>query len=235
MKLILKYVIKGLLGLLLLATVAYGILWLNSPVSLKPGNIKPITIKEAPTFGLWMYTGDKTIACWLGEKYQGKELQEPINIIIIDELSRSEKEAENHLKVACEQAGYANRGGHSDGYLGLINGVYYRQLPKEPRHAYSNAPFIVPNNHGRIFGPVLFHDKYYFTAAFSREDIAPLQKVKHGFVSFNEARDDFAVRMDRSTPYRIGGKLKLDNRFPPDNSLITGDRIAIVLLRRGEE
>ncbi|MDD5069037.1 MAG: hypothetical protein PHN89_05595, partial [Candidatus Pacebacteria bacterium] len=49
--------------------------------------------------------------------------------------------------------------------------VYYPQLPPERHHAFSNEIAEIDNNHGRIFGPYRYREKYVYVAAFSRENI----------------------------------------------------------------
>lgn len=170
-------------------------------------------------------------AHWLGAKYLGKTLQEPINIVIVDALSKTEDEAKNKLLSACEKAGFPLRMGHSSGYFTTIDGKTISQFDPKPTHAFSDAPFELNNNHGRIFGPFSFKGKLYFVAAFSRENVAPLKKVKHQYNSFNYARDRFAEALDEKTSYQKIRFVNLENAILQSNELTTGDHdgIAVVL------
>jgi hypothetical protein len=86
------------------------------------------------------------------------------------------------------------------------------------------------NNHGRVFGPYITLGKAIFTAAFSREEIDPLEKVKHGYNSFNRARDSFAEAMDRHTCFKIKKFINLENVFIADPNITTGDHDGIAVL-----
>ena len=46
-----------------------------------------------PFIGKWMYTSDFSRAHWLGVLWEKKALYEPINIIILDSLSKTPEEA----------------------------------------------------------------------------------------------------------------------------------------------
>jgi len=165
--------------------------------------INDISSVPSLAIGKWMLAPDKLPARWLDAKYYGKSLREPINIIIVDERTSDLNEAKKNLYGACKSAGFEARMGHSSGYSAFIAGSLHPQLPSEHNHAFSNEPFELNNNHGRVFGPYLAPGKAIFTAAFSREEINPLEKVKHGYHSFNRARDGFAGEMDRHTCFKI--------------------------------
>ena len=60
-----------------------------------------VVLPGMPTLGKWMIAPEGTIAHWLGSKYQGKELQEPIYVILIDEAAQSAEEAETRLLSSC--------------------------------------------------------------------------------------------------------------------------------------
>lgn len=180
--------------------------------------------------GKWMIAPDRRPARWLDEKYFGKSLREPINIIIVDERTSDFNEARNNLYGACKSAGFEARTGHSGGYSAFIAGVLYSQFPSEKNHAFSNAPFELNNNHGRVFGPHPASGKTIFTASFSREEIDPLEKVKHGYNSFNRARDGFAGEMDRQTCFKIKRFVNLENVLIADPQITTGDHDGIAVL-----
>lgn len=176
-----------------------------------------------PALGKWMLTGQGLPSDWLGETYQGKVLREPINIIIIDESAVSREEAIARLLAAAARAGYPVRLGHSAGYQAMIGGQLYAQLPKGWDDAFSNKVFELSNDHGRIFGPHRLEQSYLFTGAFSRERVDLFRWPGHRYASFNQARDDFAQKMDRGAVYRAAGSVQLDNDLPDDPRLTTGD------------
>ncbi len=182
--------------------------------------VKP---EDLPALGKWMFDHDQNPASWLGEKYQGKALREPINVVIVDKFADSDYKAKQKLVLNFARAGYRSREGHSGGYRGYIAGHLFGQLPAEDGRAFSNALYLLNNNHGRIFGPHFEKNKYYFIGAFSREIVAPLKKVKHQYGSFIRARDDFANKMDKKTVYKIIGYANMNNKIGNDPALTTGD------------
>ncbi|HTY13909.1 MAG TPA: hypothetical protein VMD02_06995 [Candidatus Omnitrophota bacterium] len=179
--------------------------------------------ENLPAMGKWMLDRDLNPASWLGVKYKGRSLREPINVVIVDKFSDSDYRARQKLVLNCARAGYKSRIGHSGGYKGYIGGRVFDQIPSESGHAFSNAPFVINNNHGRIFGPYFERGKYYFIASFSRETVAPLSKIKHQYGSFNRARDNFAASMEKRTVYKIIGYANMNNRIVNDGALTTGD------------
>jgi hypothetical protein len=188
-----------------------------------PGPADIASPEGLPPVGKWMYQTDMQRAHWLGVKWEGKNLIEPINIILIDEISGSADQAKKRLRENLEKAGYSDRRGHSSGYLGYIDGTFYPQIPEEKDHAFSNRIAGLNNNHGRIFGPCFSNGRYYFTAALSREVVAPFAKVKHHYGSFSKARDEFAESLDRKSDYKIAGTVNLDNLIVGNSESTTGD------------
>lgn len=177
-----------------------------------------------PVLGKWMVTGQGTIAHWLGEVFRGKQLREPINVIIVDEAAGNAAEARRRLIAAASAAGYPIRFGHSDGYRAYIGDEFYQQLPRGDDDAFSNDIFFeLANNHGRLFGRYKAGGAYVFTGAFSREAIRPFSDPAHGFVSFNRARDAFSQSLDKKTAFKIRGFVHLDNVIDRDAELTTGD------------
>jgi len=170
-------------------------------------------------------------AHWLGELYRGRHLREPINIVIVDTAAPSAAEARKHLVQNFAAVGYLIREGHSTGYHGYIDGVVYEQTPEGKEQAFSNEPFETRNNHGRMFGPHPYGRAWLFIGAFSRERMDLLDKVKHCYVSFNQARDDLSQRLDLKTDYRIKAFLDLDNALIDDPACTSGDhdRMAVLL------
>jgi len=169
-------------------------------------------------------------AHWLGESYRGRHLREPINIVIIDTAAQSATEARNRLVQNFAAAGYLVRERHSTGYHGYIDGVVYDQIPDGKEQAFSNEPSEMHNNHGRMFGPHPYRGAWLFIGAFSRERADVLDRVKHRYVSFNQARDDLSQRLDMKTDYRINAFLDLDNTLIGDPMFTAGDHDGIAVL-----
>jgi hypothetical protein len=186
----------------------------GDPAGYQPVN--QISLPGMPIIGKWMIEPKGTIAHWLGYKYQGKSLQEPINIIIIDGIAKSPEEAEARLLSSCSSAGYDNRLNHSTGYSGFIGKKLYGQFPQEENRAFSNTFFWVANNHGRVFGPHYFEGRYYFIAAFSREGLDMNTEVKHVYESFVVARDDFAKNLSTLSDYQLIETVDMKNGIPAD-------------------
>jgi hypothetical protein len=188
-----------------------------------------------PEIGKWMLTHRGTAADWLGQIYDGKNLREPINVIIVDEAATGVEDAKARLLVAAAQAGYPIRFGHSTGYQGYIGGRPYAQLPQGRDDAFSNDIFEVNNNHGRIFGPHLAGQAYVFTGAFSREEVDPFRSPGHRYASFNRARDDFTQNLHHRTQYKVSGFVNLDSALVADPKVTTGDHDGIAVLLRATE
>ena len=184
--------------------------------------------RDAPPLYPWLLKPDSTRADWLGIKYENKTLHEPINVIIGDGFSGSREEAEAKLMRACIEADYLDRYGHSSDYLAYVDGNFEGQYPKVKKHSFSDKIFIETNNHGRIFGPVTYRGKYWFVAAFSREKVH-IKPVGHYYVSFNQARDNFAWKLDRGTYYRVRKFVNLDNVIVNSLAESSGDHDGIAV------
>jgi len=195
-------------------------------------DIDVATPEGLPAIGRWMLTAQSVPSDWLGEIYEGRNLREPINVIIVDEGASSVDDAKARLLAAAARAGYPIRFGHSTGYQGFIGGQLYAQLPQGRDDAFSNDIFEVSNNHGRIFGPHQFGQGYLFAGAFSREEIDPLRDPPHSYGSFNRARDDFTQRLDRSTDFKVSRFVDLGNALIGDPKLTTGDHDGIAVVVR---
>jgi hypothetical protein len=202
-----------------------------SPLLSPADTIQPVGF---PILGKWMIDPDGTPAHWLGEVYEGKALREPINIIIVDAGARSPEDARDRLMKAAGAAGYPSREGHSGGYQGYIGGTLHPQLPNEKEHAFSNGPFELSNNHGRIFGPLPFEGTYLFTGALSREKVDVLTSPMHQYESFNVARDDFARSMDQATQYKLSGFVNMQNTLVGDPRITTADHDGVAALLKAE-
>jgi hypothetical protein len=215
---------------------------ISPPVQLPPSTLagfRPqatdtVQPEGLPRFCKWMLAPDLTVAHWLGARVEGKELVEPINVVLMDRVSASPQEAANGLAEAFAKAGFPSRKGHSGGYFAYVDDALRSQLPAEPNHAFSDQPFELPNNHGRVFGPVPVPGGFLFVAAFSRESIAPLAKLKHTYASFSRARDHAAKGLDDRTSFKRKGWLDLRNRLENDPVHSTGDHDgrAVLLERR---
>jgi hypothetical protein len=195
-------------------------------------DIDVATPEGLPAIGRWMLTAQSVPSDWLGEIYEGRNLREPINVIIVDEGASSVDDAKARLLAAAARAGYPIRFGHSTGYQGFIGGQLYAQLPQGRDDAFSNDIFEVSNNHGRIFGPHQFGQGYLFAGAFSREEIDPIRDPPHSYGSFNRARDDLTQRLNRSTDFKVSRFVDLGNALIGDPKLTTGDHDGIAVVVR---
>jgi hypothetical protein len=195
-------------------------------------DIDVATPEGLPAIGRWMLTAQSVPSDWLGEIYEGRNLREPINVIIVDQGASSVDDAKARLLAAAARAGYPIRFGHSTGYQGFIGGQLYAQLPQGRDDAFSNDIFEVSNNHGRIFGPHQFGQGYLFAGAFSREEIDPIRDPPHSYGSFNRARDDFTQRLNRSTDFKVSRFVDLGNALIGDPKLTTGDHDGIAVVVR---
>jgi len=173
--------------------------------------------------GEWMISPGGSIASWLGWKYDAKELREPINVILFDRVAKTGDEAYARLEAAAGAVEFEMRIGHSSGYTAFIGGIGFEQLPQGKGKAISDGPFELSNNHGRIFGPFRWKDGWLFTAAFSRESVDVVTKVKHHFASFNRARDAFAWALDRGGTYKVQSFVPLGNAIIGSAEIGTGD------------
>gem|GEM_PF-1510054 len=181
-------------------------------------------IHGLPEIGKWLFDPDYEPSHWISEEFNDKILREPINIVIADSISQTAKEAEQNLIDALEKAGYKNRWGHSSGYKGLIDNIYCNQFPQDTYHAISDESFLFDNNHGRIFGPQYKNGFYYFTGALSRES-----GYYHDYISFAQARNEFAESLNTNTNYKLSKKIWLDNLLNTED-LITGDHDGYAIL-----
>jgi hypothetical protein len=195
-----------------------------------PSTIQPtdtVILPGFPPLGKWMIDHTGEIAHWLAYEHRGKKIAEPINVIIrVDR--KSPEEAQQALIDAAQSAGFAPRKGHSSGYQAILGDGLISQLPDTPGFAFSNITYILPNNHGRIFGPLAYDGKYYFTAAFSREGVDWLGKIflhhgLHVYDSFMQARNQFVKKMCEEAGAVNSGTVNLENALPPDDPRDTGD------------
>ncbi len=185
-----------------------------------------------PPIGKWMISPAGKVANWLGQPADGKEVLEPINVVILDPIATNEGEAEARLVAACTAAGFEVRSGHSSGYGGIIAGFVYPELPRGPGDCFSDKPFILPNNHGRIFGPHRLPGGWLFAGAFSREGIELGRKVPHAYESMNRARDAFVRGMVVSAGYVVASFVDLGNTILGDPARGAGDHDGVAAFIR---
>jgi hypothetical protein len=185
-----------------------------------------------PSIGKWLISPAGKVANWLGQRADGREVMEPINVIILDPQAKSGEEAETRLLAACAAAGFAVRSGHSSGYGGILDGFVYPELPRGPGDCFSDQPFVLPNDHGRIFGPHSTSEGWLFSGAFSREGIRIGQKIPHVYESMNRARDAFARGMTVSAGYELVGFVDLGNAILGDRERGSGDHDGIAVFVR---
>jgi hypothetical protein len=182
-----------------------------------------------PEIGKWMVEPNLTYAHWLGESYEGKKLREPINVIITDAFAADAEQAVKRFLAFCGRAGFISRAGHSSGYFGWIGGRLYPQVPSQRHHCLADEPFEINNNHGRFFGPARWEGGYLFLGALSREKIAPFSKLKHGYVSFDRARDAFAAALVEKSGFSVRDDLLLKNAILGDPETGTGDHDGVAV------
>jgi len=200
----------------------------------RPGPGDVATPRGLPPIGRWMLYGNLQPASWLGVPYLGKAMREPINLILVDTVSTSGQEARERLVAALAAAGFPARGGHSSGYRGFIGDATYPQLPEGRGQAFSDRPSDNENDHGRIFGPHRIPGGWLFVGAVSREKVVHDAKVGHGFVSFNRARDDFVLGLQRAGAFRAVMRVKLGNAVPAGSELTTGDHDGYAVVLRAK-
>jgi hypothetical protein len=183
------------------------------------------TTTDYGDIGKWMLQWNGDIADYGGLPYEGKTLLETVNVIFVDPTSRNSWEATWRLNAAMRRAGFPPRFFHSTGFRGLIDDQRYRQQPRGLLVGYSDDFFLVPNNHGRIFGPdpVETSSGYVWSGAFSREEFAFVNGLpRHVYVSSNEARDALAADLVASGRASLGSSVWLDNAYNTDTTT-TGD------------
>lgn len=195
------------------------------------------TATEYGDIGKWMLDSSGDIADYGGLPYEGRTVLEAINVVIVDPTSRSSLEATWRLNAAMRRAGFPPRLIHSTGFRGLIDGERYRQQPRGLLVGYSDDFFLLPNNHGRIFGPdpVETASGYVWSGSFSTEEFVFYQGLpRHGYVSSNVARDALAAQLIASGRASSGGTVLLDNAYNTDTTT-TGDHdgYAVVVTLNG--
>ena len=207
----------------------------NAHPAIAPG--APATADEVHTaygdVGKWMLEPDGQISDYGGQPYQGKALLEAVNVIIVDPTSTTPTEASERLSAAMLWAGFPAQPIHSTGFQGSIDDVIYGQQPTGILQGYSNGLFVLPNDHGRIFGPdpVETSTGYVWSGAFSTETLGIYNFLPaHTYVSSDMARAALATQLIRSGQATFVGMVPLDNAYNTETTT-TGDHdgYAVVL------
>lgn len=168
-------------------------------------------------------------AIWLNRKQEdGRFIQEPINLIVVDQSATNTIEAETRLVNSFETSGFRLRYGHTSGYLGIMNNELYPQAPAIKDHAFSDYMWVFSNNHTRLFGPFINGDTYIWIGSSSRE-----RGISHDYISFGQSRDAIAEGLSKYSNAEILGSYMLNNKL--DNANVsTGDHdgyAKIILLK----
>ena len=183
--------------------------------------------------GKWMLEGDGQISNYGGQPLGGKELLESVNVIIVDPSATTPAEAAYRLNNAMWWAGFPAQPIHSTGFFGSIDDVTYGQQPTGLLQGFSNNFFVLPNDHGRIFGPdrVQTSRGYVWSGSFSTETLTIYNFLPgHAYVSSDMARTALATQLILSGKATFVGMVPLDNAFNTDTTT-TGDHdgYAVVL------
>lgn len=176
-------------------------------------------VKLLPDIGQYMIKPDSSgPALWLDRKQpDGRYIQEPINIIIVDKKASGIENASIRLVDAFTKAGFGPRYGHSSGYHGKMNGKLYLQQPSTKDFAFSDYMWAFSNNHARIFGPFQSGSTYIWVGSSSRE-----KGISHDYVSFLISRNALVAALSKYSGAEIAGNYYLDNKLDiPD--YCTGD------------
>ena len=176
-------------------------------------------VKVLPDIGQYMIKPDSSgPALWLDRKQpDGRYIQEPINIIIVDRKASDIGNAAARLVDAFTKAGFGPRYGHSSGYHGKMNGLIYNQQPSTNDYAFSDYMWAFSNNHARIFGPFLSGSTYIWIGSSSRE-----KGISHDYVSFIISRNAMAEAMTKYSGAELAGSYFLDNKLD-NQDYFTGD------------
>ncbi len=199
--------------------------------------------------------GSTVSNCGVGKPDEGKIMQEPINTIFVVQ-ARNQYFAELKLDFAMRVSGFGPSCCSSVGYSGIVGDTDYKQLPRGGPlglgilpplpfglfqngllglfgfgPAYRDASFLVANTHLRTFGGAPDgNGNYIFTASVSDEILDTTGGgllPTHGFLSYNQARDDLLTDMLAKTWLTKAsnqGLIGMDNAIDPlDPTYTTGD------------
>jgi hypothetical protein len=199
--------------------------------------------------------GSSVSNCGVGKPDEGKIMQEPINTVFVVR-ARNQYLAELKLDFAMRVSGFGPSCCSSVGYSGIVGATDYKQLPRGGPlglgilpplpfglfqngllglfgfgPAYRDASFLVANTHLRTFGGAPDgNGNYIFTASVSDEILDTTGGgllPTHGFLSYNQARDDLLTKMLAKswlTKASDQGLIAMDNAIDPlDPTYTTGD------------
>jgi hypothetical protein len=155
------------------------------------------------------------ISDWLNQEYGGRQLLEPINVVVIDRTSTTAEESTQKLITTLSTAGFPIRVKHSTGYQAWVDGSQYAQEPTGANEAFSNCFYIFPNDHARFFGPAPTPlpdgTGFVWTAALSRERVGIYDwSFTHRYVSFQQARNTLRDNLISNGATDLG-MISLDN------------------------
>ena len=164
--------------------------------------------EQLPEIGGFMINGkNMEIANWLGRPTSdGRELLEPINMIIIDQVSTSSEDSKSRLIKAFTQAGFPERSGHSSGYKGIMDGEYFSQTPSDIDIAFADFMWAFTNCHARFFGPYKTGNFWVWIGSSSQE-----KGVIHDYVSFKNSRNLMTENLITRTETVWLGDVPLNN------------------------
>jgi hypothetical protein len=200
----------------------------------------PTPADEVPTaygdIGKWMLQSDGQISDFGGQRYGGRTLLEPVNVMIVDPTSTTAAEAADKLNAAMLRSDFPGQPFHSTGFSGTIDDVTYGQQPVGFLQSYSDNFFLLPNHHGRFFGPdpVQTSTGYVWSGAFSTETLGVVNGLPaHTYVSSDMARTALAIRLITSGQATLVGMVALNNAYDTE-TITTGDHdgYAVVLQLR---
>jgi hypothetical protein len=176
--------------------------------------------------GKWMLQSNGEISNYGGQPYDGRTLDEPVNVIIVDPNSKSAAESTAKINTDMALAGFPSQPFHSSGFMGLIGSKAFGQQAL-PLTAYSDNLFIFQNDHGRLFGPAplpdangngVTDDGYVWSGAFSTETPTIYNGLPtHAYVSSKAARDALVLRLLAT------GQVQSISYVKMDNAVNTGD------------
>lgn len=199
-----------------------------------PGVPRPTDVAHTVygDIGAWLLQPNGKIANYGGVRHGGKTVLEPVNVIILDPTSKSSAESAARLDAAMTRAGFPAQPIHSTGFSGIIDGASYGQKPTGFLQAFSDNFFLLPNDHGRMFGaaPAANGAGYVWSGAFSTEQLNPANPFTHEYVSSETARAALARRLVASGAATVVGVVPLGNAYD-DATIATGDHdgYAVVL------
>lgn len=189
---------------------------------------------EYGQIGTWMLEPNGQISDYGGQLEDGKKLLEPVNVILVDENSRTRWMARWRLDTAMRKAGFPAQAIHSGGFRGLIDSKAYWQQPTGLL-GFSNNFFLLTNDHGRMFGPapVKADRGYVWSGAFSTEEWGTYNgRPAHLYVSSNAARNALATALLASGQATDGGRIALGNAYNTDTTTTgdhDGDAVVLIL------